>query len=743
MRCRPESLTAAFGCTLLLLTLAAGCVAGDESKPAVPPSVPVDTEVATPADPTPSLPMPTPHPSNTPWVSQRMDAVIRLYNISGPGESLLRSLDLRQMRGEPGFFGSYGFHSWTGVGEAKPIGVMHELGHAYWGGFPVDGRPELSWEVPADGELSPAMSQYHADILTFMAQPPDGYEVLRQRLRNLPNLSQDNPDPLFHTLEADLVYNTGGGLALTPPILRKYWNRFMTDGQWESWPLAVAWFQSLDDEERAQAGKWTGFEHLDLRQRRSTQVLSGKPGIGQDIREWIGGEERQRLFDLADQFDLLLGDSQEKENFQFWRGYLRDKLRLHPIHPAYLPSLGSPAAGEFAAAMDFIESLDGLTAREKAERLETRLGEQPFLVNFLPALDNDMLLDLFANQPQLPEGATLQATASFVERLQEFGREVDQILAAADPESGGRELADLLQRTGLEQEQDIKLLMELLRDADRQLASNVVQTLPPDTIAGLIQAAPFHLRTILTPPQLMTKLNIDPAASTSEMFETISLFLENPSGNFGVDEPFLSELHRVIAGLAATRPDAALEIIQETLYPLEGFILEQPRAAVTILNSDIEVASRLVRDSDPVISPPARVIYRLIATHPEFAARMTVALDESSPEPSAAGSEVLAYFAYDDARSRWWPDLGISLARDGEYLQALWQLKGPEWLGERLAIGVVSYRERAARGEVSADFFLQYRSTWEAAVSTLPPGPAREDLSRMFDRAVQNQGSAP
>ena len=82
--------------------------------------------------------------------------MVLLYNISGPGDSLLRSLDLRQMRGEPGFFGSYGFKEWTGVGEARPIGVMHELGHAYWGGFPVDGFPRLEWDVfPAKSSLPP------------------------------------------------------------------------------------------------------------------------------------------------------------------------------------------------------------------------------------------------------------------------------------------------------------------------------------------------------------------------------------------------------------------------------------------------------------------------------------------------------------------------------------------------------------------------------------------------------------
>ncbi|HZA24547.1 MAG TPA: hypothetical protein VFA32_18440 [Dehalococcoidia bacterium] len=93
------------------------------------------------------------------------------------------------MRGEPGFFGSYGFKGWAGVGEAKPIGVMHELSHSYWGGFPVEGFPELDWDASAGDELSSAMQRYHSDALAFMAQPPEYYEVFRQRLRHLPGLS--------------------------------------------------------------------------------------------------------------------------------------------------------------------------------------------------------------------------------------------------------------------------------------------------------------------------------------------------------------------------------------------------------------------------------------------------------------------------------------------------------------------------------------------------------------------------
>ena len=93
------------------------------------------------------------------------------------GTALLHSLDVRQMKGEPGFFGSYGFKGWAGIGEAKPVPAMHELMHSYWGGFPVIGRAGLGWERQEGQDVPPALASYHRDILTFMAQPPDEYET--------------------------------------------------------------------------------------------------------------------------------------------------------------------------------------------------------------------------------------------------------------------------------------------------------------------------------------------------------------------------------------------------------------------------------------------------------------------------------------------------------------------------------------------------------------------------------------
>ena len=673
-------------------------------------------------------PLPTPHPYNSPWAKERLDAIVALYRPTPAGESLLRSLDLRHMRAEPGFFGSYGFDRWAGVGEAKPIGVMHELGHSYWGSFPVIGRPELGWEKADGEELAPALASYHQDILAFMAQPPDDYEFLRQRLRRLPEVSGKNPEPLFHSLEADLPYTTGGDLGLAPPVLRKYWSHFLSEGPFETWEQAAGWFQSLSHEDRATAGKFLGFEHLDLRQHPDLPRFSPAYDLLGESAWVLETEERQRLTDFAEQFDLLLGDAQSEEDFRFWRGYLQDKVALYRSHPGHLESLDLPRASDLADALKFLSSLSG-SPESRALMLADRISVQPFLVNFLPAVDNQILVRLFAASPQFPPAATLQATASFVERLQRFGAVVDDIAIAGgeSPEAGARALEEFLADTGLEQEHDLKLFFDLFRDNDPPLARRIMSAVDPATVRALMVPVPVQLRSIFEPEGLLEKLDVTTDASEADLIRGITLLIEEPSGNYLIDGPFLERLYAVMAQRARTAPTETLLVMAETPFPLEGMIISHPSAASAALSSDRSLAVKLVKDSDAVLAPPARIIYRLIASDPELAAELVAALDSVGEGRLVA--ESLAYFAYDKARSEKFPGLPISVSEDGAFLESLLERQGPGWLQSRLAGAVELYRQRAATGEVAPDFLDRYRETLEAAAGTLEA----EDEQRLLE----------
>ena len=81
-----------------------------------------------------------------PWVHERVRALEDIYNFTPEGRLWLEGYDLRQMVGQPGWFGSLGYNRWAGVGQAIPHSIVHEISHSYWGAFAVTGLEHLSWE---------------------------------------------------------------------------------------------------------------------------------------------------------------------------------------------------------------------------------------------------------------------------------------------------------------------------------------------------------------------------------------------------------------------------------------------------------------------------------------------------------------------------------------------------------------------------------------------------------------------
>ncbi len=644
---------------------------------------------------------------------------------------MLRSLDLRQMEGEPGYFGSYGFSEWAGVGEASPIGVIHELGHSYWGGFPVTGRSDLSWEKTSNDDPSEAMQAYHQDILTFMAQPPDDFELLRQRLRNLPGVSSDNPEPVFHQLEADVPYTTGGSLNLVPPILRKYWDNFLPPGRFADWYGAAGWFQSLSPEDVTATGKWLGFEHLDLRQYPSLEPAIPPEQIISTAKSVLETEEQERLRDLVYQFDLLIGDPQNEENFEFWRHYLQDKIALYKAHPEYLLVFSHSRAGELASALEYL-SLPAIgTPSERAAKLAAQLSTEPFLVNFLPAVENRVLVELFTGGTKLPTGKTLQATATFVERLKVFGSKVDSVLAAGRVSSndGSSELERFISEIGFDQENDLKLFFDLLRDRDLAASKAVTLPLPDATVRSLMASVPFQLRVILRPEELLFKLGIT-SNDSDVMRAGIQLLIDEPSGNFRVDEPFLEQLYRVVAERAGRDPAGTAQLLLETPFPLEGFILAQPEATTLLFAGDVDVSLELIQNSDPLLAPAARIIYRLINSSPGQAAHLLTQFYEQGANNTV--SESLAHLAYDKDRGKRSSELPISLESNFDFLNRLLVLEGEDWLEARFSESANLFRERARNGEVNADFLDHYRESLEFVA-----GFGKRDDSRFLTGIVR------
>ena len=716
---------------LVLATVAGLAVAcGDPDPPEIAPAPVTATVTPTPrAETTTPADLP---PSPPTWVEARLRSVAELYAISEEGRDLFTRLDVRQMRGEPGFFGSYGYKSWTGVGEAKPATIMHELGHAYWGAFPITGVPELSWDTEDGEELSPAMRRYHADVLEFMRQPPGPYEPLRSRLRNIPALSEDSLDGLVHAVEADIVSMVGGDLDLVPPILRKYWDRLLGPGPWGSWYEALAWFKALDGEPIRLANQYLGFQHVDLRPYESLD-RADSASLPDLVVDALRREERRRLQDFAEQFELLIGDPDNEENFDFWRGYLRDMRRLNKGHPGLLESLNLPTAAGIAGALTLIEDLDGLDHLERAARISRASEETPLVVHFLPVLENRTLLGLFSGGPDLPDVPTLKGTVAFVDRLERLAPVTSEVigLGSVDPVRGAEALSSFLENEDFEKTLDLDLLLGLLRDSDPDTARAVATALDASTVRRLLEAVPAALRSLLEPEKLLDVLGVSQTSTPDELAQGIDLLVEHTSGNFRIDEPFFDALYRVFEVRTATDAVGTLEVAGRSRFPMEGYLLRFPEPAVAMLASDLDLTADLATKSGSITFPPARFVYRLIHADPGLAAATVIRLDGRGDDDLVI--EALVHFAYDSRRLAAVPRLPISLENVGDFLTALANRKGVDWLEGRLRRVVSEYGVVVEKGALPKDFLAAYRTTLEAAVESLEDGPSTTALIRIVD----------
>ena len=713
----------------------------------VPTPIHIHAPTLTPASTSVPIPIATPAPVRQSalsheeiWVRDRVDAVVSLYGITLEGSEALHRLDVRWMRDDPGFFGSFGYKGWAGVGEARPTGVMHELSHSYWGLFPVTGFPELAWDVPQGAVSSPGLERYHGDILKFMRQPPDRFEFLRGRLRNLPRLSARNTEPLFHTLEADMVYTTAGDLTLIPPILRKYWDRFLQPGPFYSWDEAFRWYQALPSQEKQTANKYMGFEHFDIRGYVSLKG-AGPTGLEGGVRDILIAEEMQRLRDFVQVFDtvsaFVLGTPEREENFRFWRRYLRDKITLQGQYPELVASLNLPRSQDIAAALDFFKDISGKSADEKAALVIQELDNQPFLVNFLPALDDLTLRKIFTSGAKLPEGTPVRVTSVFVESLERFIPQVERILEGGRQETsrGAGELESYLNTVNFNDKEELGLFFEVLQGSDNATARTVVAALDDSMLSRLLRSVPTHLYNFLTPARFLEFLNITPDSSPDELDRGIEDMITYPSGNFRIDEPFLDEMYRVVVGRSRMAPRETLDVVAHSPFPMERFIGLHPAAAVNLMSTDVETTLEIVKTSDPVTFHPTRFVYRLIHADPEFAALLVEHLDAANEDGLVI--EALAHFAYDADRVEAIPELPISLERDGRFLKRLLEDKGVEWLEDRIGKAVALYEQRANANVVSDDFLEAYERILRTAASRLEDMEAGRTLEGVIDRVFR------
>ena len=350
----------------------------------------------------------------------------------------------------------------------------------------------------------------------------------------------------------------------------------------------------------------------------------------------------------------------------------------------------------------------------KPPGLVQALLERPFTAHFLPALDNETLVELFTSVEGLPEEATGKGIRPFVEQVQRFAPTVADILTtgAVAPVEGAAALRLFLSSLDFDDREETDLFFELFLEADEETAKAVAASLDNGTKRSLLQAAPVLLRRLLDSSELARALDITATATPQRMAQGVSLTLEHPSGNFRIDEPYLDEVNELVAQRGERESAQMLEVLAGTALPVERFIHQHQSAAVAILSSDLDATVAMVKESDPVLLTPARFIHAVVFASPAFAAQVVARLDSDGEE--AIVLEFLAVVAYDQARVEADPTLPITLRKDGAFLGALLERKDYAWLAERLEQAVMLYRDRRVRAqEVPPDFLEAYRVRWK------------------------------
>ena len=741
---------------LALLTMAlvvvglvvAACRGGDATPTPTAPT-PTPSPAATPTPiPTPT-PTPTPPPAPVPgggpplaprdaWAYDRVEAILQLYSFTPEAAEAVRGLRVHHVLGRPGWFGSTGYRNWLAIGQARPSSIVHEIWHSLWGPFPVVGRPDLSWDAQAGEQLSPGIQALRRDLDTFMQQPPDAFEALRARLRLIPDLVSGSDYPgLYHLGEAEITYFTGGNLNLVPPILRKYYGPLLAPGRFESWDDAIRWYLRLPGEQRRIVDAYFGVGGMPLGAYDIDPDHEAR--VDEGLAALVVAEERQRLLDFIDQFDLYFQSLDEggpvADDVRFWRGYLRDIMRAFERHQD-LPSGSGPRGRQIAGAFRFLLDLEEMSPEERPEAARDRVLADSFAVSFTPAIDHATLARLVAGGGSVAEARAAElvreALDPFHVRLLDLAVEL-QGLAAGDPAEAAATFDRFLRGLTERQRKSMNFILEVLSEVDRPLTRQVLTGITPEMARVVNDEGPAFTRFLLRPEELVSVLGFGDTRDPARIAELAVLLNENVSATPHIDEPFLEAVYRRIVELGQGDPTGAIRLFAETGLLVEPFLVNMPEEAVALFSRDVGAAAEVFETANPVRVPAARAVYRLVQAEPELAARITIHYEEQGAVETV--DDALLFFAYDLPRLRTQPALPISLENDAAYLEALAALQGDDWLEATLARALRRYRGRIADGEVGRGFLETYRETLEASIATIGDPESRLRLEAIVAAA--------
>ncbi len=656
------------------------------------------------------------------WSAERVEAVLALYHFSPEGASALRDIRVHHVLGRPGWFGSTGHGHWVGIGSAQPISIVHELSHSFWGAFPVSGRPELSWELGPSGEVSPGIHALRKDLERFLAEPPDLYEPLRDRLRRIPDLVSGSPFPgLYHLGEASIVGFTRGNLNLVPPILRKYYSRWLASGDFTNWDEAITWYLNLNPEARTLVNSFFPVADLTINGYDKPETADGT--LSPEIATIVKNESRQRLVDFVEHYSLLFrdldGNGAASTDSRFWRAYIAELTSEFESDRSAIVG-ANRLERQISESLTVLSALGSKTFDEQLEIVRSRILSDRFFAPFIPVLNHRLLAELIQDHSDAHQlkAARLVADSLSPVHLKFLNATVRFFeMSSSDLQEAQAAFDWFLRSLGRADLQQTNFLLEVMGAIDREAARKLLHGLSNDMALAIMTEGPAFTRFLLTPEELIALLGFGGPLSPERLTLLAFMFTEKVSATPAIDEPFQQAVYDRIVRLGQADPQKALTIFMDSGLWIEPFLRLRPREALALFERDLPLTTRIFQQANPVRMIPARGIYYIIKSDPELAAELTLEYERQAR--SDIVEDTLVYFAYDAHRKQTQPHLNISLGHDARYLLALANRASIEWLEGRIRGAVNRIEQRIGDAEAPIDLLLQYRKTLSVAAQTL------------------------
>ena len=299
-------------------------------------------------------------PSDDPWLVDRIDDVVAIYNLTGQARAMMSDVPVAVYRNEPGFAGYGGPNYGILLGHAShPWTLSHEFMHAFWehwDAFPLPCNEmniftfrrdlaqfiltfnlydRLSGPNPWE-EWRPYYNSLVADFDYYSG--PDGqngWELLVEVFTEGGHFRTDIWDLLYHVADTDPPMLVSGNVHLIPPPLQRYFAGYIEpvgEPEMTAWGDELALYYALTqvDGRLMDFASRYYYRLSDYSRAYMYDPSEALVSLPEPFRTRVRRADRQALVDFVNTLEDMSCNTQCEEVWNaapgFWAGYTHENL---------------------------------------------------------------------------------------------------------------------------------------------------------------------------------------------------------------------------------------------------------------------------------------------------------------------------------------------------------------------------------------------------------------------------------